>query len=139
MAPRLVALAGPRQGETFTISEEEGVIGRDSDWLLLTDASASRQHCVVKHEGQGLRIQDLDSRSGTFVNGIPVKERTLQHGDRIQVGNSLFLFLTDETESFTAQVETEMRDDDLQARSTVRARMEDVLYLQPEKLADNIN
>jgi hypothetical protein len=37
-------------------------------------------------------IADLDSRNGTFVNGVPIKQRVLEHGDHIRMGESEFLF-----------------------------------------------
>jgi len=37
-------------------------------------------------------LVDLNSRNGTFVNGIPVTTRQLEAGDRIQIGDSLLLF-----------------------------------------------
>jgi transcriptional regulator with GAF, ATPase, and Fis domain len=39
-------------------------------------------------------IADLDSHNGTFVNGARVSRHTIQHGDRIRIGNSEFVFLT---------------------------------------------
>ncbi len=129
-----MAISGPRQGEIFPISEEESMIGRDSDWLLLSDPSASRRHCAIKPDEEGFKLQDLESRNGTFVNGVPIKEKLLQHGDRIEIGNSLFLFLSHEPINDPSPIETEVNDGGLLMRSTIRARIEDVLYLQPEKL-----
>lgn len=42
---------------------------------------------------------DLDSLNGTFVNNQPVKERILRHGDRIEVGDSHFVFLLEEEDA----------------------------------------
>ena len=39
-------------------------------------------------------IRDLDSRNGTFVNRVPVKERELGNGDEVRLGECVFLFLT---------------------------------------------
>jgi transcriptional regulator with GAF, ATPase, and Fis domain len=91
MEPKLVALTGPLKGETFPVVEKI-TVGRDaSNTVHISDVSVSRQHCVVN---QG-KLFDLDSLNGTFVNGIPVKERVLQHGDRVDVGSSQFLFVVD--------------------------------------------
>ena len=50
-------------------------------------------HCVIsRHGGEHYQIRDLDSRFGTFVNDVPVRERRLEDGDRIRVCGSLFLF-----------------------------------------------
>src|SRR2546430_12703143 len=37
----------------------------------------SRRHCVIERRGAGLTIADLGSHNGTFVDGVPVKERAL--------------------------------------------------------------
>ncbi len=89
MEPKLVALTGPLKGESFS-NTEKLTIGRDaSNTVHISEVAVSRQHCVVN---QG-KLFDLDSLNGTFVNGIPVKERILRHGDRVDVGGSQFVFV----------------------------------------------
>jgi len=51
---------------------------------------------ITRDDGRYL-LTDLDSTSGTFVNGIPVKQRILSPGDQIGVGSSLFLFEVEES------------------------------------------
>jgi pSer/pThr/pTyr-binding forkhead associated (FHA) protein len=49
------------------------IIGRDGDHcaLSLTEQAVSRRHArVTWREGEGMLIQDLGSRNGTFLNGI---------------------------------------------------------------------
>src|SRR3712207_7617531 len=48
----------------------------------LNNPSVSRAHCLLKHEGGRFTVLDLDSFNGTFVNGVPVKEQALAHGDQ---------------------------------------------------------
>ncbi len=52
---------------------------------------------ITRNAGQ-FKIQDLNSRNSTFVNGVPVTERTLASGDEIKIGNSLFIFVLPEAE-----------------------------------------
>jgi transcriptional regulator with GAF, ATPase, and Fis domain len=104
MNPRIVTLSGPRKGEVFAV-DEKITIGRDpSSTVHISDVAISRQHCVINQE----QLFDLDSLNGTFVNGIPVKEKRLQHGDRIDVGNSRFLFLKNAEEE---QVSVDLSED----------------------------
>ena len=92
--PRLIGIVGPRKGVTFPIDADELTLGREaSNRLVLDDRSVSRRHCVVRREGKIFKIVDLDSRNGTFVNGIPVQQRELEHGDQIRIGVSTFLVL----------------------------------------------
>src|ERR1700741_3989337 len=95
--PTLVVLSGSLKGEKYVLPDADFSIGRDTpNSLVLKRKLISRQHAVIRKTGvRRFVIVDLDSRNGTFVNSVPVKERKLEHGDRIQVGDSLLLFLLD--------------------------------------------
>ena len=71
-------------------------IGRDAgNTIRLEDSAVSPQHCLIEvHDGKVV-LTDLESHFGTFVNGIPIKDRELQSGDQIAVGNSVFLLETE--------------------------------------------
>jgi Nif-specific regulatory protein len=95
--PQLVAIDGPLKGTTYAISVDRFSIGRKADnTLAQADLSISRYHCTIDFVVGRFRITDHDSQNGTFVNGIPVKERILVHGDQIAVGVSVFVFLLEE-------------------------------------------
>ena len=72
------------------------ILGRDpSNQLEVGDPAVSRKHCSVSEVSTDVfEIADLDSHNGTFVNGARVSRHTIQHGDRIRIGNSEFVFLT---------------------------------------------
>jgi len=96
---RLIAVSGPLAGTTLALGGEPVTLGRDrTSTLHLRDLAASRQHCVIEPAGESFRLRDLESRHGTFVNSLPVRERDLQPGDRIAVGESLFLYQRDDPE-----------------------------------------
>jgi Nif-specific regulatory protein len=96
MNPRLIGVAGPLEGALFALPEGEVSIGRDSsNQLYAGDGSLSRKHCVVRRAGAACAVQDLQSRNGTRVNGIPVDERELTHGDHLSVGSSVLMFLSE--------------------------------------------
>lgn len=132
--PKLIAIAGPLQGKAFTIPEGEAVIGRESDWLVLSEGSASRRHCVIDQTENGFRIRDLGSSNGTFVNRVATQERILQEGDCVEIGNSLFLFHYEDPDSSPTFTHSELTDSKVFVRSTLRARIEDILQLHPDKL-----
>jgi len=89
---RLIALTGPPGGQVFEIPEGELSIGRQAACdLRLAESTVSRRHALVRREGDRVELVDLDSRHGTFVNGLPVGERTLEDGDRVVIGGSTFL------------------------------------------------
>ena len=93
---RLIALAGPAGGRVFQIPEGELSIGRQASCdLRLTEATVSRRHALLRRRGDRVELTDCDSRHGTFVNGLPVGERTLEDGDRVVIGESTLLVRLD--------------------------------------------
>src|SRR5688572_20215320 len=73
------------QAHTFTTGEV--VIGRSPECqVVLKDFGISRQHARIVVDEDGVRIQDLKSKNGTQVNGVPVVEAPLKDGDRILLG-----------------------------------------------------
>ena len=72
------------------------ILGRDpSNQLEVGDPAVSRKHCSVSEVSADVfEVTDLDSHNGTFVNGARVSRQTIQHGDRIRIGNSEFVFFT---------------------------------------------
>src|SRR2546425_5553945 len=97
MNARLIALAGPSRGKSFDLTEDEFSIGRDpSNSLALTDDAVSRQRALIRNAGSDPMILDLNSRNGTYVNAVPIRERKLEPGDQIQIGDSLLLFVLED-------------------------------------------
>jgi hypothetical protein len=72
----------------------EAVLGRGETCEVRVDSSqASRRHAAVRAEGDQVRVRDLGSTNGTFVNGERVEgERALVPGDRIEVGGVAVTF-----------------------------------------------
>ncbi len=74
-------------------------IGRrtESD-VRLVGSDVSREHAELAVEDGKYLLRDRGSRYGTFVNGAPVTEHTLTHGDKVQfgrTGGAEVVFLTD--------------------------------------------
>ena len=103
--------------------------------LAISDPSLSRHHCVIRREADGYRIRDLESRNGTFVNGATVNESLLKHGDQISAGDSVFLLLLHDAPSPTAN---QILFDDGPTRATDQLRPQDALYLQPERILQEL-
>jgi transcriptional regulator with GAF, ATPase, and Fis domain len=132
--PRLQVAAGPLSDNTYFLTDAEVRIGRDpSNSLAISDLSLSRRHCLLSRQQDSYKICDLDSRNGTFVNGGAVSEASLSHGDRISVGESVFVFLSKDEDSDEALVPA-VEFDDAITQATTQIRPQDVLYLQPEQI-----
>jgi Nif-specific regulatory protein len=135
MNPRLTAIAGRLKGSVFTIEDLPVVIGRDTTaTLCLADASVSRRHSQIEKEEQDFVILDLESLNGTFINDVPVKRRKLQHGDRVRIGDSLFLFLMHDAENSQSS-EISFDDGHIVSGSTLQLRVNDALYLMARDLS----
>ena len=57
------------------------------------DKEMSRKHFMVRPAEGKYVVEDLKSTNGTFLNGKPVQQATLKANDKIQAGQSLFVFV----------------------------------------------
>ena len=133
---KLVAIEGPLQGQVFPFSEEELSIGRDAaNHLPIADGSLSRRHCRLVRAGDEITLTDLGSLNGTFVNGVPVRERQLAHGDRLRLGDSTFLFLAEDGEPPDSRGEVMMtEEEDGECVATLTLQRDEALYLDSVRL-----
>jgi len=134
LLPRLLVTAGPLRDSTIPLPEGESTLGRDpTNAVAVVDPSVSRKHCLLRQGEDGrVQIKDLDSRNGTLVNGLAVKEQWLHHGDEIATGDSVFLFLLEDDERVPpSRVEF---DDCHPAAETKLIHPKEVIYLQPDRL-----
>ena len=91
---RLVIIAGANRGAVVWLDKDEILIGRAAICeLCLQDESVSRKQCAVKADNGSFLIMDFDSRNGSFVNGVAIREKVLQHGDKIRIGATELVFL----------------------------------------------
>ena len=86
--------SGPAAGTRYPLDTEKTVLGRHPNCDIVTDASAvSRYHAQITSENDGLYIEDLKSRNGTFVNEQQVAEpRRLRCDDIIRICDLVFVF-----------------------------------------------
>jgi len=133
LPPRLLVLSGPMKDSTIPLPEGEITVGREaSNGIAITDPSVSRKHCRLSWQDGRFRVQDLESRNGTLVNGAGVEEQWLKHGDEIATGDSSFLFLEEED---AAPLDNRVEFEDLLATAeTTIIHPKDVVYLQPDRL-----
>lgn len=94
LAVRLIVGAGRNAGVTAEIREGIYMIGRDRECQIRPKSqSVSERHCLVHHQGGTVRLFDLESERGTFVNDkrVPPKTwRLLNHGDQLRCGRYWF-------------------------------------------------
>jgi pSer/pThr/pTyr-binding forkhead associated (FHA) protein len=93
MHAKLVMLQKEQRTREIPLKGKEIVLGRQKGCSIrIASHEISRLHCCLRVKDQKVSIRDLGSANGTFVNGQQVKgERLLLHGDRIQLGDLVFL------------------------------------------------
>lgn len=80
----------------FTLPSSVTVIGRRSSCDLHVPLKAvSRRHCQLNRDEGALKIRDLGSRNGTYLNGKRIDEAAIQAGDHMKVGPLTFVFQID--------------------------------------------
>src|SRR5437899_9067882 len=63
-------------------------VGRNSaNDIQIEHPSVSSFHCEINATGDSVIIKDLGSTNGTFIDGRPVQEACLIHGQRLQLGS----------------------------------------------------
>ena len=137
MRPRLLVISGPSKDQTIPLPDGEATVGRDpANVVAVVDPSVSRKHCLLRREEDGrYQIRDLDSRNGTTVNGVSVKEQWLRHGDEIATGDSVFLFLVEEEDRVVSSSQVEFDDQQPQPMAETRIIYpREAVYLQPDRL-----
>ncbi|MEO8382931.1 MAG: FHA domain-containing protein [Acidobacteriota bacterium] len=86
----LVCMEGPLIGQEFEIPDSGLVVGREGH-VRVPDEFLSRRHFEVLRDEEGsLRVRDLGSRNGTFLNTLPARNTKVQAGDEITAGNNRF-------------------------------------------------
>lgn len=90
-ALRLVVVQGESRGAAVDVGPFDVVIGRERTCdLRIRDAKCSRRHAHVVTTLAGVRIEDLGSTNGTYVNGVRLAEpRPLMPGDQIGIGATI--------------------------------------------------
>jgi pSer/pThr/pTyr-binding forkhead associated (FHA) protein len=89
----LVIESGPDAGHSHRTSDQALRLGRSPDNdMILRDPATSGHHARLERRGDQFWIVDLGSTNGTLVNGEPVQEKQLNHGDRVTIGQNAVQF-----------------------------------------------
>lgn len=98
--PILIAQNGPLVGQRWGIKTEIHV-GRDPDCeIVVPDRQVSRVHARFTFNKNGVLLEDLGSKNGTFLNGLLLESPSiLEEGDIVQIAlvQSFFFLSSDAT------------------------------------------
>src|SRR5260221_10630694 len=87
----LQVMLGADAGTKFTVESNQGrvLIGQSPACTVrLGDPKVSRRHAALEVMGGMLRVSDLGSTNGTYVNGLRVYDVMVTGGETIQVGDT---------------------------------------------------
>ena len=92
-APYVEVVAGPDSGRRAPLREGSTTLGRSGDNdVCLLDPVLSRHHCRVDVAGGVVKIADLESANGTYLNGAEIRESVVRDGDTVQIGDTMLRF-----------------------------------------------
>ncbi|MEW5870558.1 MAG: FHA domain-containing protein [Chloroflexota bacterium] len=80
----------------YDLCEDTTRIGRGSDNdIVISDPAISRIHSQIREINGHCTLSDLDSRTGTLLNGKRIRTpQALQNGDKITIGDTVLQFVT---------------------------------------------
>ena len=84
----LLVKSGKQAGNSIGLQSGKFLVGREEDCHLRPNSDlVSRHHCVFTADEFAVRVRDLGSTNGTFVNGERIRGGVmLQSGDTISIG-----------------------------------------------------
>jgi pSer/pThr/pTyr-binding forkhead associated (FHA) protein len=86
----LICVEGALSGQEFEVPPTGLVVGREGH-VRVPDEFLSRRHFEVLPDAEGIiRVRDLGSRNGTFLNTLPARDTKVQVGDEIRAGVNRF-------------------------------------------------
>lgn len=92
--PYLEILTKDKSKIVFRIKEGRSTIGRNiTNTIVIDDKMISNYHAVIVNEDEDIRIEDLESRNGIFLNGLRIADRAkLNDGCIIKLGSTMMRF-----------------------------------------------
>ena len=96
MDVKLVMFKANGQRREFPIPAKGAVIGRNTECdLQIPLGTISRKHTQVSIDDKHVKVRDLGSSNGTFVNEQRVQETIMRPGDTLMVGPVIFTVVID--------------------------------------------
>jgi pSer/pThr/pTyr-binding forkhead associated (FHA) protein len=84
---------GPFAGRVVGVPQASASVGRaPSNDIIIGDPATSGRHARIELRNGDYWISDLGSTNGTLVNGEPIIDKQLSHGDVISIGQNTIRF-----------------------------------------------
>ena len=80
----------------FPLRKPRIVVGRNNSCdLRIPLSSVSREHCEILIADDKIKVKDLGSSNGTYLNNNRIKEKMLEAGDELSIGRVVFTLVVD--------------------------------------------
>ena len=104
--PEILIMNGELASKRFKVPPGGLRLGRSSsNDVHIADEELSRNHCLFEEDGEsGIRVLDLASANGTFVNGVQLggEPKMLALGDEIEAGKTMLRVVDEDTPDVVA-------------------------------------
>src|SRR5579863_661852 len=101
----------------FPLTPGKFILGRSAAChLVVPDSTVSRRHCEITVVNSLITLTDLDSRHGTFVEGVKVRSSSVCEGQKVRFGRVVFVLARENSALRPIDLEEET-DDPRHARS----------------------
>jgi len=84
-------ISGPSKGLVHKMEKPRAVIGRSGCDIEVNDPEVSRSHCAIEVKGDVVRLRDLDSTNGIYIEDERVRNAELQHLSEFRIGGTTIL------------------------------------------------
>lgn len=110
---RLLCMTGKNKGLSYYVKANRVVLGRgESVDVQVLDSKSSREHAELTLHGGKYVLTDLGSQNGVTVNDLKVNQHTLEDGDRVIIGQTVFKYSVLKVEPDLTLIEGEDEEDD---------------------------
>ena len=88
---KLICISGQNSARSFILKDGESTVGRAEDAnIKISSSGISKKHATITVRGNNIEITDLGSKNGTFVNGVMIKRKELNQGDKIAIHDHVY-------------------------------------------------
>lgn len=88
----LISESGLFTGQHFQLHDRTRIGRAPENEIVLSDHLTSRYHAELNRRGADYYFRDLGSKNGVWVNDQQVTEKRVETGDRLKIGQTVFLF-----------------------------------------------
>jgi len=148
MDVKLVMFKPDGQRKEFEVRRDTSSIGRAEDCTFRVPLlNVSRKHCELILGEDELRVRDLASSNGTYVNNRRINETALKAGDRLMVGPVVFTLQVDGEPAEITPIRTKVQQvpepasaseasGELDLSGLPGGDDEEIVELEPDEVAD---